>query len=861
QVQAPAAPDTALKCNLPACAVGEVRCEGAQLEFCSEGRTGWIVAEECASAALCSGSLSNVGASGTPVCLPPACAVGQHRCTETGVLQLCSEDRTGFRDQQACIGAPFCNAVLADQGQAGCRDAPCEAGQMQCNGAQIQVCRDDRTALDDVGPPCESAALCNADDPSNAVCDPPVCRRGATSGDEFHCEGALLQRCNESLTVYDTIQTCVTAALCDASQRFNGCKTPACQPGRHNCSNGFLQTCNADQTGCDNTENCGSQAQCDANAGRCADPCEPGATRCNQNTGDLELCRDRLTGWQPIADCQSLALCDAADGRCNICLSGEFSCADNQLRQCAADGRTFARQNIPAECAAAPGGGAGVRGCQNNQVVVNPCPKGCNNGHCNECTVNETQCVGNGQIRRCVNGIFGNPTSCSDGNACNGVESCQANQNNSCVGGQPLSCTDGNPCTNDNCNPNVGCQFPPVPNRTTCDPPSGTLETCNNGTRQVVACGQLGCAPGSTICNNCGGAGQCNGNQFTPCNNGRAGATVTCNDTDGNVCTGVACDPARGCVTQALSNISCSDGNACNGNEMCQNGACSNPPDVGCPNLGACRTNTCNPGNGACVAGNVANGTGCGNGSTCQNGQCMAPAPPPPVCTANQTTRCQNGVPQRCNAQGNGFTTLNPCTGNTRHACGGGTNFVEEDCGPARTCQNQNGQGQCIANQICTPSAFISCTGNQLITCSSGGAATIQQTCPAGTTCGPGTAGCLPQLCTPGALQQCQGTQRAFCDATGTGTVRQDCPTGMVCNALFGTCQAAPAPPRTCAEFLGGGLGAVFTRGLVSFVSCRGTTINCATTINDVRSPSSFTCPAGTTCVQTSDTAGSCVDN
>jgi len=287
---------------------------------------------------------------------------------------------------------------------------------MQCNGAQIQVCRDDRTALDDVGPPCESAALCNADDPTNAICEPPVCHRGATAGDEFHCEGAQLQRCNESLTIYDTIQTCVTAALCDASQRQNGCKTPACQPGQHACNGGFLQTCNADQTGFDNTENCGSQAQCDANAGRCADPCEPGSTRCNNANGDLEACRDRLTGWQPIADCPNVELCDQPNGRCDICrgsqfpLNQQFSCADNQLRQCATDGRTFARQNIPAECAAAPGGGAGVRGCQNNQVVVNPCPNGCTGGRCNECTGTQTQCVGNGQIRRCVNGFFVSPS-------------------------------------------------------------------------------------------------------------------------------------------------------------------------------------------------------------------------------------------------------------------------------------------------------------------------------------------------------------------------------------------------------------------------------------------------------------------
>jgi hypothetical protein len=783
QVQAPTTPETALKCNLPACAVGEVRCEGTRLEYCSEGRTGWISAEECASEALCTGSLNNVTAAGLPACLPPACAAGTHRCTDTGVLQVCSEDRTGFRDQEQCIGAPFCNAVLADQGQAGCRDAPCEAGQMQCNGAQIQVCREDRTGLDDAGAPCESAALCNADDPANAFCEPPVCHRGATAGDEFHCEGAQLQRCNESLSLYDTIQTCVTAALCDASQRQNGCKTPACQPGQHACKGGFLQTCNADQTAFDNTENCGSQAQCDANAGRCADPCEPGTNRCNNPTGDLETCRDRLTGWQPIADCPNVALCDLANNRCDICLGGQFSCADNQLRQCSADGGTFSRQNIPPECAALPNNqGVGIRGCQNNQVVVNPCQFGCTNGRCHECNPGDTQCVGNGQIRRCGDdGFYGAPTSCSNGNACDGVETCQ---NNQCVRGQAPNCNDGNPCTNDTCNPTAGCQFPPVANRTTCDPPSGTLETCSNGNRQVTACGTLGCAPGSTVCNNCN-ASVCNGNQFTPCNGGRFGATVTCNDTDGNVCTGVACDPQRGCVTTPLSGISCSDGNACNGNETCQNGACSNPPDVACPNLGECRTNTCNPQTGACVAGNANGGRCANNTGTCQGGACV----PDAECSA--TRACPNG--EFC-VNGNCVACRNAGDCNDSNAC------------TTDACSNGNCSHAAIAGcSACVGSGAL-CGGTILIRCVNG----VSQNVDCDDNDPSTTDGCSvrtdpngvcthtpAQVCVPSS-SNCDGNTLIQCNSTGTQATRTACRVNCVQTATnVATCfqQALPPPP------------------------------------------------------------------
>ncbi len=699
QVEPSSDPSTVVKCNLPACAVGETRCDGARLEYCSEGRTGWITAEECASEALCQASLGNLGSSGEPQCTPPACAAGQHRCSETGVLQVCSEDRSGFRDQEQCIGAPFCNAVLADQGQQGCRDAPCEAGLAQCNGAQIQVCRDDRTALDPVGAPCESAALCNAEDATNAFCEAPLCHRGATSGDEFRCDGAQLQRCNESLTVYDTVQTCVTAALCDASQRQNGCRPPVCQPGQFACNNGFLQTCNEDQTGFDNLENCGSQAQCDANAGRCADPCEPGSTRCNASNGDLERCTDRLTGWQPIADCPNVRLCDAVNNRCNICVPGEFSCADGQLRQCAADGRTFARTNIPPECALDPStSGGGIRACgPNNQVVINPCPLGCSQNRCNECFQGQTQCVGTGQVRSCVNGFFGAPSNCSDGNFCNGTETCQNNQCvggaqpncgafgcqlnrcNNCSGGQcangtqfqtcdngllsaarncpagqqcqgggnclfncaQTNCNDNNSCTNDTCSTTAGCQHSNVANSSQCI--NGDIQSCTNGVPGTQDCGANGCNPGSTFCN------ACTANTPATCVNGQR----------------------RSCVNGQFQNANCPAG------QQCQNGACVNTQICTPNSVLSCTGSTqtvCN------AAGTGTATRACGAGQVCSGTACVTPAAPAPVCSAG-VLRCTNNALEICNATRTGFTAAPTCVGNTTARLCRNNAVVTQTCG------------------------------------------------------------------------------------------------------------------------------------------------------------------------------------
>jgi hypothetical protein len=699
---------------------------------------------------------------------------------------VCSEDRSGFIDKEQCIGAPFCNAALANQGQSGCTDAPCEAGLMQCNGAQLEICRDDRTGLDPLGEPCESAALCNADNPANGFCEEPLCRRGATSGSEFRCEGSQLQRCNESLTVYDNIQTCVTPALCDASQRFNGCRPPVCRPGQFNCASGFLQVCNPDQTGFDNLENCGSQAQCDANAGRCADPCEPGSTRCNASNGDLERCNDRLTGWQPIADCPNFQLCDAQNARCRICVPDDFSCADGQLRQCDQQGRGFARVNIPPECAPSDSpSGSGIRACDGNRVVVNPCTLGCQQpqNRCRECNPGQTQCVGNGQMRTCGNdGFYAAPTNCSDGNFCNGTETCQ---NNRCAGGAPPSC-DGFGCQQNRCNNCNGGRCASDRQFMTCD--NGLLSTPRD------------CPSGQT----CQGGGNCLFN---------CGA-LNCNDN--NPCTNDTCSPQAGCQHSNVGNgTNCSNGNACDGSETCQNGQCRPGAALNCNDNNPCTNDSCNPQAG-CQRSNVPNRSQCVNGDiqSCNNG-------------VSDSQDCGNNG---CNA---GATSCNACNANTPATCVNGQRrvcvngqFQNQNCPQGQQCQN----GACVNTQICTPNS-ASCTGNTRTVCNAQGTAQTTQNCPLGCN---GTA-CRVQVCTPGSFSSCSGASIVRCNALGSGTEVVACPAGQACGTAQQSCVALPPGiART----------GVFCPTTSTFVSCTGTTLVCSL----LGERTSIQCPAGTSC-------------
>jgi hypothetical protein len=788
QVQGPTTTAEVIDCLLPKCAVGEVRCEGSQLQYCSEGRTGFVTAEECASSALCQGSLMNFTPSGVPACLPPVCATGEHQCTEAGVLQVCNEDRTGFRVIQACIGPAFCNAALANQGQDGCTAAPCEAGHMQCNGAEIQKCRDDRTGLDDTGTVCESAALCNAADPLNAFCEEPTCRRGATSGSEFRCDGAALQRCNESLTGFDTIETCLNAALCDASQRFDGCLEPDCQPGDFACSEGFLQACNADQTGFENIENCGSQAACDANAGRCADPCEPGAVRCNNTSGDLEECVDPLLGWQTIGDCVSLPLCDAENrtcrdpvcpaagqrrcetrgqnpvvtqcsiGRdrfdvvttcdvgeicdaqnneCDICQPNSRRCEGGTLVVCDARGQTETRTPCASGCATVAGqtrclacGPDGSARCGNNQLFV--CQQS-PTGEFEQSEFCETNELCQQTLQTCGRGLQGQDCQCNDGVCRPNQLRCFGNALQRCNAGLTdfdfvVNCGEGlcNAATGD-CNTCLANQF-----------------SCNNGSlRQCAFDGR------SFARTNIQSGTECvNGNQVRVCN----GATATTQNCPNG------CTNGRGCNQCTGNGVQCINGNTI---RRCVNGFFQDQFCAQGCNAGATQCNNC-----------TGNATSCINGTTqqqCVNGQFV-------------NTNCPLGcVAGRCAACNTG-----QCTGDNFRACTNGQLAAAVAC--PDTDRNPCAGGACNPATGCTigpePRGF---------SCSDGNACNGAETCDGTGFCNSGT----PLSCaSPGECQQsscngstgrCETSNLVNGTACGFGTTAGTCQNG--------TCVAGCNPP------------------------------------------------------------------
>src|SRR5262249_23192453 len=128
-----------------------------------------------------------------------------------------------------------------------------------------------------------------------------------------------------------------------------------------------------------------------------------------------------------------------------------------------------------------------------------------------------------------------------------------------CAGGSPRNCNDNNACTTDACAPNFGCVHGNVPDGSVC----GDGNPCTN----PDACQSGHCTgPPSGICD------------------------------DGNPCTVDICDPVTGCSHSPVSDgISCSDGNVCNGSEVCHSGVCIPGTPLNCDDGNPCTQDPCSP--------------------------------------------------------------------------------------------------------------------------------------------------------------------------------------------------------------------------------------------------------------------------
>jgi hypothetical protein len=397
-------------------------------------------------------------------------------------------------------------------------------------------------------------------------------------------------------------------------------------------------------------------------------------------------------------------------------------------------------------------------------------------------------------------------TSCSDGNLCNGVETCDAG--GSCQGIAPIV-DDHNPCTADACDPRLGVTHtalalgsscsdgnrcngaetcndsgqclpgtPPdpalLPPDVTCD---GVDDDCDGradddyvpsathcGVGACAASGQLLCDHGfahdtctalfaaahDTICDgiddNCNGrvdeeyAPVCTGGGVTVCANGSV-STVGCDDAnacttdgcsngvcthstacdDGNACTADSCDPVLGCGHVSNTGASCNDGSACTTGDACtSSGACQGAA-IAVDDGNVCTDDACDASTG--VRHTIVAGRSCNDGNSCTTGDaCTSEG----VCFGADPLNCSDGL--FCN----GLETCSPAGGcapgqppavNDNLAC------TTDSCDEASDAiVHQPPAGQAVCGQACIP-ASTTATSTVSVTCS--------PSAPLGTVCNP----------------------------------------------------------------------------------------------------------------------------
>ncbi|MEZ4266426.1 MAG: hypothetical protein R3F39_08610 [Myxococcota bacterium] len=277
----------------------------------------------------------------------------------------------------------------------------------------------------------------------------------------------------------------------------------------------------------------------------------------------------------------------------------------------------------------------------------------------------------------CIQTLFVEGISCSDGNPCTVNDTCLLTQfgQETCLG-SPLPVDDQNPCTDDACVSGVVVHTPVdgVP----CDPDSAcsALGACKAGgcvaTTPCACAEDADCAPPSNACH---GKSYCDKSGAKPVCAILPGTAVVCPAPE-DPCKLALCNAADGSCGAAPGpdGFACNDGNKCTTVDTCQAGICTGAAPLVCPAPQQCeQPGVCNPADGVCgyapkAAGSPCNDADpCTQGDTCQDSVCTAgkqvTCPAPDLCEAKVTCNSVDGqcVPTLA-ADGVACDDADPCT-------------------------------------------------------------------------------------------------------------------------------------------------------------------------------------------------------
>jgi len=411
---------------------------------------------------------------------------------------------------------------------------------LPCNGVETcvdGVCMPGIAVLCDDGVGCTVDA-CDEDTaecffiPQNSACDDGLyCNGGELCDATLDCQAGTAIACNDGVDCTDD--------TCD--EDADAC---AYAPNDGACDNMMF---------CDGAETCDPIAGCQTDdAFTCSD-----LIACTMDTCDEA--NDECDHTPDDGLCDNSVLCDGDE----VCTPG-VGCEDGTPVVCAGD---------------------------NFACTIEACDEA--TGMC-ETTLDNDVC-GQGQFCTLGGCVVGDPCNnaaeCQDGNACNGAEICAPSMPNGpdiCQAGAPVNCNDNIACTADSCNPNNGMCSNVTQNGLCSDGnPCNGAETCVAGQGcqdgPDLSCNDgVGCTEDLCIagfgCNNiatdelCGDGVFCNGVETCDLQQDcQPGTPVVCGD-DGIACTTASCDEDVNACVQTPNDDVCPCGQECDPNF----GGCTN---------------------------------------------------------------------------------------------------------------------------------------------------------------------------------------------------------------------------------------------------------------------------------------------
>ncbi len=669
--------DDGIACTVDGCDEEADACENTPDDgLCAEGEIcdpdqGCQPEAECGSDADCDdGQWCN----GAESCVDGVCQAGTAPDCDDGVdctVDACDEEAdscTHQPDHGACAAGELCDQQTGCQAVDCSEDADCDDG-FWCNGAETCVegtCQAGERVDCDDGIDCTVDSCDEADDAcahlpddglcgAGEVCDPEAggcvaggCSEDADCDDGQWCNGA--ESCVEGACQAGTAPECDDGVDCTVDSCDEEADACAHQPDHDRCAAGELcdpeQGCTAapcdqdadcdDGLWCNGAETCvdgacqaGSAPDCDDGVPCTVDGCDEEADACSHSPDDA-VCDDGL--W-----CNGAETCDAGAG----CQAGTAPDCDDGVA-CTVDG---CDEEADA-CSHSPDDAVCDDGLWCNGAETCDAGAGCQAGtapDCDDgvaCTVDSCDEEADACEHAPDDGL------CDDGDACNGVETCDAEAG--CQSGEPVVCDDGVDCTVDTCDPDTGaCSY--TPDDGLCDDTNPCTEDVCEVENESAGCVHRTVDNGTS----CSDGNVCNGEEV--CQDGmcRAGTPLIC--TDDNPCTHNYCLPGAGCMTEPEpAGTPCPDDDLCNGDEVCAaGGVCQDGEPLDCDDDNPCTDDHCYQLEG-CVQ--VPNAAACDDGDPCtvedrcQLGSCAGLAYE--ICGDEIDNDCDGEIDEGCNGQG-----------------------------------------------------------------------------------------------------------------------------------------------------------------------------------------------------------------